>query len=38
MSYVYAGYGITLVSLGAYTVRLLLRERSLRRRVEGSGR
>ena len=38
MSYVYAGYGITLAALGAYTVRLVLRERTLRRRVEGQGR
>jgi heme exporter protein D len=34
MSYVYAGYGITLVSLAAYALRVVTRERSLRRRVE----
>ncbi len=34
MSYVYAGYGITVLVLGAYGARLLVRERSLRRRVE----
>jgi hypothetical protein len=33
MSYVYAGYGVTLVALGVYTARLLVRERSLRRRT-----
>jgi hypothetical protein len=32
MSYVYAGYGITLVVLGAYAARLLVRERALRKR------
>jgi hypothetical protein len=32
MSYVYAGYGITLVSLLAYAARLVVRERSLRKR------
>jgi hypothetical protein len=32
VSYVYAGYGITVVVLGAYAARLVLRERSLRRR------
>jgi hypothetical protein len=34
MGYVYAGYGITLATLAAYTARLVLRERTLRRRVE----
>jgi heme exporter protein D len=34
MSYVYAGYGITLATLVAYTLRVVTRERSLRRRVE----
>ena len=33
MSYVYAGYGVTLAGLGAYAVRLVLRERSLRKRA-----
>ena len=36
MSYVYAGYGITLVALGGYALRLVTRERSLRKRTEGS--
>lgn len=31
MSYVYAGYGITLATLVAYAVRLLARQRALRR-------
>jgi hypothetical protein len=38
MSYVYAGYGITLAALGAYTVRLLVRERTLRRRTGAADR
>lgn len=33
MSYVYAGYGVTLVALGAYALRLVRREQSLRKRV-----
>lgn len=33
MSYVYAGYGVTLAGLGGYALRLVIRERSLRRRV-----
>ena len=32
MSYVYAGYGITLVTLGAYALRIVGRERRLRKR------
>lgn len=32
MSYVYAGYGLTLATLAAYAVRLVVRERSLRKR------
>ena len=32
MSYVYAGYGITVVALAAYAVRLVVRERALRKR------
>ena len=32
MSYVYAGYGITVVSLAAYALRLVARDRRLRRR------
>ena len=32
MAYVYAGYGITVLVLAAYTLRLLARERSLRKR------
>lgn len=31
MSYVYAGYGVTVVALAGYAARLLLRERSLRK-------
>jgi hypothetical protein len=31
MSYVYAGYGITVVVLAAYAARLVVRERALRR-------
>lgn len=34
MSYVYAGYGITVFVLAAYAARLVARERSLRRRAE----
>lgn len=34
MSYVYAGYGITLFVLAAYAGRVVTRERSLRRRVQ----
>jgi heme exporter protein D len=30
MSYVYAGYGITVVVLAAYAARLVMRERALR--------
>lgn len=33
MSYVYAGYGVTLLGLGGYALRLVGRERALRRRV-----
>jgi hypothetical protein len=33
MSYVYAGYGVTLAGLGGYALRLVLRERALRKRV-----
>lgn len=33
MSYVYAGYGITIVTLAAYGARLVLRARTLRRRL-----
>jgi len=32
MSYVYAGYGLTVAALGVYAVRLVLRERALKRR------
>ena len=32
MSYVYAGYGITFVALAGYAVRLVARERRLRKR------
>ena len=32
MSYVYAGYGITLVVLALYAARLVVRERRLRKR------
>lgn len=38
MSYVYAGYGITLAALGAYAGRLVLRERALRKRAGTGGR
>lgn len=38
MSYVYAGYGVTLLSLAAYAARLLVRERTLRRRAEAADR
>lgn len=31
MSYVYAGYGITVLALAGYTLRLVLRERVLRK-------
>ncbi len=34
MSYVYAGYGITLASIGGYALRVVLRARTLRRRLE----
>ncbi|MDQ3107332.1 MAG: CcmD family protein [Actinomycetota bacterium] len=34
MSYVYAGYGVTLIALGAYALRLAVRARTLRRRIE----
>ena len=37
MSYVYAGYGITLATLLAYALRLFTRERSLRRRIGPRG-
>lgn len=33
MSYVYAGYGVTLVAILGYAARLVTRERSLRRRT-----
>lgn len=33
MSYVYAGYGITVAALAGYALRLLARERALRRRL-----
>ena len=33
MSYVYAGYGATLVGLGGYALRILTRERALRKRT-----
>jgi len=33
MSYVFAGYGITLAAVAAYTWRLLRRERRLRSRA-----
>lgn len=36
MSYVYAGYGVTLVALAGYALRLVTRERALRKRAEGS--
>lgn len=36
MSYVYAGYGITLVALAGYALRVVARERALRKRTEGS--
>jgi hypothetical protein len=32
MLYVYAGYGITVATLGAYALRVVVRERALRRR------
>ena len=32
MSYVYAGYGITVVALGAYALRVVARDRRLRKR------
>ena len=32
MSYVYAGYGITVAVLAAYAARLVVRERALRKR------
>lgn len=38
MSYVYAGYGATLLALGAYAARLVVRERTLRRRTGGADR
>jgi heme exporter protein CcmD len=31
MSYVYAGYGVTVVAIALYAVRVLLRGRALRR-------
>jgi hypothetical protein len=33
MAYVYAGYGITVGALALYALRLVGRERSLRRRL-----
>ena len=33
MSYVYAGYGVTLAALGAYALRIVARERTLRKRA-----
>jgi hypothetical protein len=33
LSNVYAGYGLTLAALAAYAVRLVTRERSLRKRT-----
>jgi hypothetical protein len=36
MSYVYAGYGVTLAALAAYAGRVVLRERSLRKRAGGN--
>lgn len=35
MAYVYAGYGVTLAALGGYALRIVLRERDLRRRTGG---
>ena len=32
MSYVYAGYGITVVAIAGYALRIVARERRLRRR------
>ena len=32
MSYVYAGYGVTVVALGAYALRVVARDRRLRKR------
>ena len=32
MSYVYAGYGVTLAALAGYALRLVVRERRLRGR------
>ena len=37
MSYVFAGYGITLAAIAAYTWHLLWRERSLRRSSARAG-
>jgi heme exporter protein D len=31
MSYVYAGYGVTLVALASYALRVVTRERALRK-------
>ena len=36
MSYVYAGYGVTLAALAAYALRVVTRERILRKRAGGS--
>jgi CcmD family protein len=33
MSYVYAGYGVTIAGLLGYALRIVGRERSLRKRV-----
>ena len=33
MSYVYAGYGVTLLALGGYALRVVTRGRALRRRT-----
>jgi heme exporter protein D len=33
MSYVYAGYGVTVVALAAYALRIVARERTLRKRA-----
>jgi heme exporter protein D len=33
VSYVYAGYGLTVVALAAYAARLAMRERALKKRA-----
>jgi len=35
MSYVYAGYGVTVAAIVGYAARLVVRERGLRRRAGG---